>query len=125
MVFSNETFTHERKQFPFRLAYATTTHSSQVPAIYLLINPIHNIPFAKFYKGETFENKAVVDIGAKEIAPGQSYVALSRVKHIRDLAVLPFNYERLARLEKSTLLKARLQEEDRLHQLALQTLANK
>ncbi len=56
-------------QFPLRLAYAMTVWKSQ---------------------GETL-GKTVVDIGVKE-TDELTFVALSRVRHISDLAVLPFDY---------------------------------
>ncbi len=60
-----------RIQFPLRLAYAMTVWKSQ---------------------GETL-GKTEVDIGPKETT-GLTFVALSRVRHISDLAVLPFDYKK-------------------------------
>jgi ATP-dependent DNA helicase PIF1 len=47
----------EFTQFPLRLAWAVTIHKSQ---------------------GQTYE-RALIDMGARAFAPGQTYVALSRI----------------------------------------------
>jgi ATP-dependent exoDNAse (exonuclease V) alpha subunit len=47
----------EFTQFPLRLAWAVTIHKSQ---------------------GKTYE-RAIVDLGQRSFAPGQTYVALSRI----------------------------------------------
>ncbi|MDF2492572.1 MAG: recD2 5 [Microbacterium sp.] len=53
----------EFTQFPLRLAWAVTIHKSQ---------------------GKTYE-RAVVDMGAGAFAPGQTYVALSRLTSLEGL----------------------------------------
>ena len=64
-----------RKQFPLNPAYALTIHKAQ---------------------GLTLD-KAIVDIGAKEAAPGMTYVASSRVRRINDLILSrSFDFSRLA-----------------------------
>jgi hypothetical protein len=83
-----------RIQFPLRLAYAMTVWKSQ---------------------GETL-GKTVVDIGPKETA-GLTFVALSRVRHISDLAVLPFDYQRALKISTGDGLFARKMEERRLNML--------
>lgn len=92
----SDDFRQTRTQFPFRLAYAITIHKSQRDTLDL----------------------AVVDLGPKEMTPGLSFVALSRVRHIRNLAVAEFPYDRLSNLSKSAGFQARLKEEQRLNELA-------
>uniref|UniRef100_A0A8D9E7N4 ATP-dependent DNA helicase n=1 Tax=Cacopsylla melanoneura TaxID=428564 RepID=A0A8D9E7N4_9HEMI len=82
-----------RSQFPIILAWAVTIHKSQ---------------------GLTLP-KVALDIGTKELAPGCTYVALSRVKRLTDLIIEPgFNYDRLTRIQQMKLLALRVQEEQRL-----------
>jgi len=88
-----------RNQFPFRLAYCFTIHRSQ---------------------GQTLI-KVVVDLGDREV-PGLSYVALSRVRHIKDLALFDFSFERLQKIGAS--VTERKKEEERLQVLAGKTLEN-
>ncbi len=83
-----------RIQFPLRLAYAMTVWKSQ---------------------GETL-GKTVVDIGPKESA-GLTFFALSRVRNISDLAVLPFDYQRALKISTGDGLFARKMEERRLNML--------
>ena len=53
----------EFTQFPLRLAWAVTIHKSQ---------------------GKTYE-RAIVDLGQRSFAPGQTYVALSRISALDGL----------------------------------------
>jgi ATP-dependent DNA helicase PIF1 len=53
----------EFTQFPLRLAWAVTIHKSQ---------------------GKTYE-RAIVDLGQRSFAPGQTYVALSRISELDGL----------------------------------------
>jgi hypothetical protein len=57
---------HSRRQFPLRLAYTVSIHKSQ---------------------GMTL-NKAIVELGDKDFVHGRSFVAISRVRRITDLAFL-------------------------------------
>lgn len=54
-----------RRQFPLSVAYALTIHKSQ---------------------GLTLD-KVVVDLGSREIAPGATYVALSRARRLMDILI--------------------------------------
>ncbi|CAB3979507.1 ATP-dependent DNA helicase PIF1 [Paramuricea clavata] len=87
---------HERQQLPLRLAWALTIHKSQ---------------------GLTLP-KAWIDIGKSERTAGVSYVAISRVKSLASCVIEPMTYERLTRLKSSANLQYRLEEENRLDQLA-------
>lgn len=57
---------HSRRQFPLRLAYAISIHKSQ---------------------GMTLD-KVVVELGDQDFVRGLSFVAISRVRRITDLAFL-------------------------------------
>ena len=90
---------HERQQLPLRLAWALTIHKSQ---------------------GLTLP-KAWIDIGKSERTAGVSYVAISRVKSLASCVIEPMTYERLISLKSSANLQYRLEEENRLDQLAQAT----
>jgi ATP-dependent exoDNAse (exonuclease V) alpha subunit len=57
---------HSRRQFPLRLACAVSIHKSQGMAL----------------------AKAIVELGDKDFVRGLSFVAISRVRRITDLAFL-------------------------------------
>lgn len=65
--------------------------------------------------------QVVVDLGDREV-PGLSYVALSRARHIKDLALFDFSFERLQKIGAS--VTERKKEEERLQVLAGKTLEN-
>ena len=90
----------ERQQLPLKLAWALTIHKSQ---------------------GLTLK-KAWVDLGESENSLGVTYVALSRVKKLEDLVIEPMTLQRLQAAKKSPNLKFRLQEEERLKNIAIATL---
>ena len=90
---------HERQQLPLRLAWALTIHKSQ---------------------GLTLA-KAWIDIGKSERTAGVSYVAISRVKSLASCVIEPMTYERLSSLKSSANLQYRLEEENKLDQLAQAT----
>ena len=70
--------------------------------------------------GQTL-GKAVIDLGPKEACTGLTFVCLSRAKRLVDLIVEPMSFDRIGNLGNSTTMKARLQEEVRLVELAQST----
>ena len=61
---------------------------------------------------------AVIDLGPKEACTGLTFVCLSRAKRLVDLMVEPMSFDRIGILGNSSTMKARLQEEVRLVELA-------
>ena len=88
---------HSRTQIPLRLAWASTIHKVQGSSL----------------------DKAVVDLGDKEMATGVTFVALSRLKQLRGLLFKkPFPFSRVSDLWKSPQMQLRQDEERRLQALA-------
>ena len=96
---SNSTDNMERQQLPLKLCWAITIHKSQ---------------------GLTL-NKAIVDLGPKEKVAGLAYVAISRVRKLSDLIIIPTTHERLTSVQNSANFKFRLEEEKRLDGICLKT----
>ena len=67
--------------------------------------------------GQTLD-KVVIDLGLKEACTGRTFVCLSRAKRLVDLMVEPMSFDRIGNLGNSSTMKARLQEEVRLVELA-------
>ena len=66
----------------------------------------------------TLDN-AVIDIGKKEMAAGLTFVAISRVRRLEDLAFsATYPLSRLERIRNGKRMVERLEEERRLDQLA-------
>ena len=63
-------------------------------------------------------DKAVIDLGPKEACTGLTFVCLSRAKRLADLMVETMSFDRIGNLGKSSTMKARLQEEVRLAEIA-------
>ena len=90
-----------RTNYPLKLGYATTIHKSQ---------------------GSTL-SKGVVDFGKSERNLGSSFVALSRFKRFDSFLLEAHSFERITKdILKSTMLKPRQLEEERLEQLFNKTL---
>ena len=97
-TWSNFGTQYSRLQLPLKLAWAVTIHKSQ---------------------GLTLD-KVVIDVGNKEFSSGLTYVACSRVRHLKDLLFTsPFPYDRLSNLSKSLRLQDRLKEDSRLQTIHL------
>ena len=87
-----------RIQVPLVLSWAITIHKSQ---------------------GMTLD-KAVIDIGRKEMANGLTFVAVSRVRRIGDIAFsTTYNMQRLTSIKHGTRIAERLQEELRLDSIMM------
>ena len=71
-------------------------------------------------QGQTLD-KAVIDLGPKEACTGLTFVCLSRAKRLVDLMVEPMSFDRIGNLGNSSTMKARLQEEFMLVELAQST----
>ena len=84
-----------RQQLPLQLRYAITIHKSQ---------------------GQTL-GKTVIDIGKSEISSGCTFVALSRLKTLKDGILQPMTFERLQSIGKAKRMAERRNEERRLQQL--------
>ena len=93
---------HERQQLPLRLAWALTIHKSQ---------------------GLTLP-KAWIDIGKSERTPGITYVAISRVRALSSCVIEAMPFDRLTNINKSSSLQYRLDEENRLDEVAAATCRN-
>ena len=68
-------------------------------------------------QGSTLE-KVCVDIGKKEFSFGITYVALSRVKDLENLFLVPFTKERYCKISDSSALKIKTEEWKRLMDLS-------
>ena len=71
-------------------------------------------------QGQTL-GKAVIDLGPKEACTGLTFVCLSRATRLVDLMVEPISFDGIGNLGNSSTMKARLQDEVRLVELAQNT----
>lgn len=93
---SENSTVQERVQIPLKLAWSLTIHKSQ---------------------GLTLDS-VVVDLGKKESMDGLTYVALSRVKNLKDMFIEPFPFDRISKIGNSKAFCCRMKEENRLNELA-------
>ena len=91
----------EHQQYPLKLAWSMTIHKAQ--------------------QGLTLKN-VWIDLGPSEKAAGMTYVAQSRAKKISDIVIEPMTFARLSAVNKTTNFKYRVLEENRLWQLAENTM---
>ena len=99
------TWLHDNKTFarvnlPLTLAWALTIHKSQ---------------------GLTLE-KAIVDIGPSDRSAGLSFVAMSRVRALEHLRLMPFPKDRLTKIAANKNLQKRKQMDARLRRMSLSRL---
>ncbi len=93
----SSTYPCSRLQLPLKLAWAVTIHKSQ---------------------GMTLD-KVVIDVGKKEFSAGLTFVACSRVRHVKDLLFNPpFASQRVVHLASSRRHKERPNEDLRLEKLS-------
>ena len=71
-------------------------------------------------QGQTLD-KAVIDVGPKEACMRLTFVCLGRAKRLVDLMAEPMSFDRIGNLGNSSTMKARLQEEVGLAELAQST----
>jgi ATP-dependent exoDNAse (exonuclease V) alpha subunit len=90
-----------RRQIPLTLAFASTIHKAQGSTIL----------------------RAVIDIGDKDppTSPGLGFVAISRIKTLRDAVFAAFTFDRLTKIKKSPSFRERLKAHEALVELALST----
>ena len=69
-------------------------------------------------------NQAVINLGDSESHLGVTYVALSRLKNLKDLLPFPLTYDRLEKIGQSKGMLGRLKEADRINKLAHKTIEN-
>ena len=95
----NAFYNSTRTQIPLKLAYSITITKSQ---------------------GSTL-HQIIVNLGDSERTLGLAYTALTRVKNYKDILILPFNYERLQNIKKSTAFQNRKLEMERLENYFVKT----
>ena len=138
----------KRLQLPFDLAFAQTIHKSQVIFTFhseycvhfvldLICTLIHGVLimfFCHLVQGATVD-RVVVDLGMSDFSDGMTYVALSRVRTFRGIAIvsavdednsLPgtqvdVSWGRILQLCSSPGMRIRQAENDRLMKLAQET----
>lgn len=79
----------------------------------------------QFHKsqGQTL-NKAVIDLGKREMAAGCTFVAISRLHSLEDGVFEPMSYQRFVSIYRGKNFQSTGAEEGRLEQLALATQSN-
>ena len=88
-----------RTNYPIRLAYALIIHKSQSQTL----------------------RKIIVESGKKESTLGITFVALSRVKNVKDFLIHPFPLDRLTKILNSKMLEIRVNVEKRIYQIVNKT----
>jgi hypothetical protein len=107
-TFLDDTYAASRTGYPMRLAYAMTIHKSQGESLAMIWVDIGN-------------SSTLKALGKTEIAPGLTFVALSRCPNHKNICVEPFAYDRVSELFKAPSQIARRQEQAKLDQVAVST----
>jgi hypothetical protein len=99
--FSDDTFSATRTGYALRLAYAMTIHKSQGETLEMVDAGIGNNFCSLIVPGE------------KEIAPGMTFVCMSRCKSHHNLCIRPFAYDRISGIGDNPTIAARRIEQAR------------
>ena len=72
-------------------------------------------------QGQTLQ-KAVTDLGSRELSPGSTFVAISRLPSLQCALIQPMSFERLTGISSSKNFVYRREEDERLKNMAQRTM---